>query len=145
MPFPFSCRSLDYMNSNTLTWKSRDNLRREENPQGVRGGAPPQRGGETGMKGTTPGEGKTLNEGVWETAVPEISVELGFKFSGSWRPSGPGKPAPGGHGAGRGQSLPPGLVWRPWGDGPKLLFGRRCGSRSEGEPLPRLEGGVFIL
>ena len=59
------------------------------------------------MEGTTPGEGKTLNEGIWETAVPEISVELGFKFSGTWRPPGPGKPPSGGHGAGSG-GLPPG-------------------------------------
>ena len=97
------------------------------------------------MKGTTPGEGKTLNECIRETAVPEISVELGFKFSGSWRPSGPGKPPPGAMGQGL-EASHRGLVWRPWGDGPQLLRGRRCGSRREGEPLPELEGGgVFIL
>ena len=50
---------------------------------------------------------ESITEGIWETAVPEISVELGFKFSRSWRPSGPGKPPPGGHGAGSG-GLPPG-------------------------------------
>ena len=61
-------------------------------------------------KGTTPGVGITLRLGEADSEIEggsQIRYIWSQSHSGSSRPPGPGKPPPGGHGAGSG-GLPPG-------------------------------------